>query len=134
MKHSNEKASLQVKNEAEEYEKIISEQKKRIIALREEKKELEQKLSFIEAQKSLISEALVDARRTSDTTIRDARRAAAQIVSDATGRARREENAVNDCQRRLRELDACCEHILLSIRKQLDDGHVSLGVVVGGRK
>ena len=117
-----------------EYEKVIREQKERIVVMRDENRALQKKIDDYRSKEQVIAAAMINAERASGEVIKNAKRAAGQIMHDAEEHALRQESMVNSYTAQLKELDKCCEAILCSIRQHLDKSQSTLGIVIGGRQ
>ena len=124
---------LNTRNAAEikqEYESVISEQKKRILDLRDKNAELSQKLEEYEKCRDTILKTLTDARSKADEIIKEANAEAENIIKKAALQAEESEKTIKYYRSSLKDLEMRCEQILNYIQNEIRSDKKSMLSIV----
>ena len=103
----------------DDYEKLAKEQKDRILALREENRQLHTRLDACLQEKEAIASTLLRAEQTSQQLLEQTKQRCEQLLSGAHRKEENSQKRIEAHQSTLRELAVQCENILNGIESEL---------------
>lgn len=103
----------------EDYEALAKEQKDRIMALRNENMELNQRLAAYEQSEAALSAALVKAEHTASEIISAARERAEGIIGEARDEEKKTKERLKEHTLLLADLAERCDNIMKNIQSEL---------------
>ena len=103
----------------DDYEKLAKEQKDRILALREENRQLHTRLDACLQEKEAIASTLLRAEQTSQQLLEQTKQRCEQLLSEAHRKEENSQKRIEAHQSTLRELAVQCENILNGIESEL---------------
>ena len=117
---ANAAAIAELKQQLNQSELAAGEQKKRILALREENAALRAELNEHIAKSAAVSEALINSIRTAENIKARAEQQSNDMLKNAAERCAAEERRLCELHRQLKILRKSCQHILASISEEVD--------------
>ena len=103
----------------DDYERLAKEQKDRILALREENRQLHTRLDACLQEKEAIASTLLRAEQTSQQLLEQTKQRCEQLLSEAHRKEENSQKRIEAHQSTLRELAVQCENILNGIEAEL---------------
>ena len=116
---SKESQAERIAQLTKDYEKLLKEQKDRILALRDENQLLQDKLKTFENSRSAIVAAMVGAQKASQEIISASKQEAQSILDKAEQKRKRLEEDANEYRNMLADLSARCDRIGQAIDQEL---------------
>ena len=116
---SKESQASQIAQLTKDYEKLLKEQKDRILALRDENQLLQDKLKAFENSRNAIVAAMVNAQKAGQEIISASKEQAQDILDKAEQKRKRLEAGANEYRNMLADLSARCDRIGEAIDQEL---------------